>query len=327
MAPRPRFVSMAIITAVAVSMLILNSADAAGPKVGSACKKVGLTQKGSGVAYICKKSGKKLVWAIALGVKESPFPTPAQTTNNQNPQNQNPQSGPVIWNWMDNQGKWVPTGTPPPCTFPIIPSGALLDFTRPISILQSGQTRGGSYKPHGGLRWSAYGTYVSDVKISVPFDGVVVQAFQYLEAGTYQFGLNIQSPCGFMVRLDHLYVPSAQFSQILKTIPAAVKDDSRETSLNPPVQVHAGDVIALGVGMPPPAGPDSLGTFIDFGLLDLRHVNPVLPGNFATNADEKYSKYSLCWYQGNYLSPTDQAIAEKLPLANGDPKSDYCSSR
>ncbi len=313
MGPQPRFVGTITIAALVLSALFFNTAQAASPKVGSLCKKAGLTQKDNGMVYICKKSGKKLLWTLALGIKKSALPAPS------------PKGGPVIWNWMDNQGKWVANGTPPLCTLPIIPTGALLDFTKPVSILRPGQTRGGSYKPHGGLRWSTYGAYLTDTKITVPFDGSVVQAFQYIEAGTYQFGLNIQSPCGFMVRLDHLYLPSAQFSQILKNIPAAVKDDSRETSLDPPVQVHGGDVIAIGVGMPPPAGPDSLGTFIDFGLLDLRNPNSRLPANFSSDADQKYSKYSVCWYQGGYLSPSDQALAEKLPLANGDPTSAYCN--
>ena len=78
-------------------------------------------------------------------------------------------------------------------------------------------------------------------------------------------------------------------------------------------------------GMQSPAPADSSGAYIDLGLLDLRHSKPVLPANYSTNADAKYSKYSLCWFHGSYLSPTDQAIAAKLPIANGDATSDYCS--
>lgn len=203
--------------------------------------------------------------------------------------------------------------------------GALLDFSQVLSLIQPGQTRGGSYKPHGGLRWSAYGTYTPDVKISVPFDGVVVQAWQYLVGGIYQFGVNIENPCGFMVRIGHMHIPSVQFTQILNSLPAAAENDSREYQINPPATVKMGDVIATSVGMPAPAPADSLGAYIDLGLLNLRQVNPVLPANYAPNADMKYAKYSLCWYQGNYLSPSDQALAAKLPLANGDSTSDYCN--
>jgi len=55
---------------------ILSDANAANPKVGSACKKAGLIQTSNAVVFICKKSGKKLVWTITLGVKKTPFPTP-----------------------------------------------------------------------------------------------------------------------------------------------------------------------------------------------------------------------------------------------------------
>lgn len=305
-----RIASKLVLGVLLASSLLVNAADAAGPKVGSACKKAGQSQSSNGVVFTCKKSGKKLVWVIALGIKKAPSPQ----GNSQ-----------VIWNWMDNESKWVANGTPPNCTTPIIPTGALLDFSKVLSLIQPGQIRGGSYKPHGGLRWSAYGTYTPDVKISVPFDGVVVQAWQYLVGGIYQFGVNIESPCGIMVRIGHMHIRSAQFTQILSSLPAAAENDSREYPINPPAAVKMGDVIATGVGMPAPAPADSLGAYIDFGLLDLRHANPVLPANYSANADVKYSKYSLCWYQGGYLSPSDQALAAKLPLANGDSTSDYCT--
>lgn len=325
-----RKLTYVLLTALVASSpyFLLGTANAANPKVGSACKKAGLTQPTNGVVFVCKKSGKKLVWTIALGVTKTPFPaptdssTPTPTSSSQTPQG----SSQVTWSWMDNQGKWVASGTPPACTLPIIPESGLLDFSKVLSILQPGQSRGGSYKPHGGLRWSAAGTYTPGVKISVPFDGFVVQAWQYLVSGIYQFGVNIESPCGIMVRIGHMRVPSAQFAQILSSLPAAAENDSREYPISPPAAVKMGDVIATDVGMPAPASADNLGAYIDLGLLDLRQMNPYLGANYATNADIKYSKYSLCWYQGNYLSPKDQAIAANLPLANGDPKSDYCAT-
>jgi hypothetical protein len=128
-----------------------------------------------------------------------------------------------------------------------------------------------------------------------------------------------------MVRIGHMHIPSAEFTQILSSLPPAAENDSREYQINPPAVVKMGDVIATGVGMPSPAPVDSLGAYIDLGLLDLRHTNSVLPANYSTNADVKYSNYSLCWYQENYLSSTDQGLAAKLPLANGDATSDYCS--
>ena len=47
-----------------------------------------------------------------------------------------------------------------------------------LSIVQPGQTRGGSYKPHAGLRWSVRG-YVKGVTITAPFDGEIVGVAQY----------------------------------------------------------------------------------------------------------------------------------------------------
>lgn len=302
----------------AVILLVVTTqsmAQAAAPKPGTACKKSGLTQKSNGVVYICKRSGKKLVWTVAPSAKKSPSPSATPS----------PAKLPVTWSWNEHQ--WVPTGTPPACTFPIVPEGALLDFSKVLSVLQPGQVRGGSYKPHGGLRWSAFGTYTPDVKISVPFDGFVQGAWQYLSDGVYQFGVNIENSCGFMVRLGHLFVPSAQFAQILKKIPAAMEGDSRETYFASPIPIKRGDVIATQVGNPNPVPEDAYGAYIDFGLLDLRQVNPILPLGFSSNAAVYYAKYSVCWYQGEYLSVADREVVAKLPLANGDPKSDYCSSR
>lgn len=320
-----------------ISLLATVSADAASPKAGTSCKKAGTKVSSNGYVFTCLKSGKKLIWSKGIPTKKvlpKPRPTPSQSgqsnptpspSSSNNPSNNNASSNnQVTWDWMDNQGKWVANDTPPACTFPIIPAGSLLDFTKPLSLLQPGQVRGGSYKPHGGFRWSAYGTYIESTKISVPFDGVVSVAWQYKTEGAYQFGVNIVHPCGFMLRLGHLHVASPQFAAILEKLPPAIEMDSRENYINPPLAVKAGDVIATAVGIPPPASADAMGTFFDFGLLDLRAPNPAVPADFTSNADAKYSKYSLCWYQGNYLSDSDKALVAKMPLSNGDSTSTYC---
>lgn len=307
---------------ISLPLLATVSADAAAPKTGTACKKTSTKVRSNGFVFTCLKSGKKLIWSKGVPIKKSvPKPRPTSSPSFSAPQSENNQ---VTWEWMDNQSKWVANGTPPACTFPIIPAGSLLDFTKPLSLLQPGQVRGGSYKPHGGLRWSVYGSYVADTKITVPFDGAVTVAWQYKTEGAYQFGVNIVNPCGFMLRLGHLHVASLQFAAILDKLPPAVEMDSRESFINPPVTVKAGDVIATAVGIPPPASADAMGTFFDFGLLDLRAPNPVVPADFSSNAAAKYARYSLCWYQGNYLSDSDKALVAKLPLSNGDSSSTYC---
>ena len=284
-----------------------------------ACKKAGTKITSSKFVFTCLKSQRKLIWSNGIPTRETvpksrPTPSPSSSSNNQ-----------VIWDWMENQGKWAAQGTPPACAFPIIPAGSFLDFTKPLSLVQPGQVRGGSFKPHGGLQWSVYGSYVDSTKITVPFDGLVIAAAHFKVEGVYQFGVNVVHPCGFMLRLGHLHIASPQFAAILEKLPPAIEMDSRESYINPPVAVKAGDVIATAVGIPPPASADAMGTFIDFGLLDLRAPNPALPANFTSNADAKYSKYSLCWYKGNYLSESDRALIAKLPLANGDSASTYCN--
>ena len=60
--------------------LISNAAQAAAPKAGSTCIKVGITTKSAGINLKCVKSGKKLIWAvIALSAKPTATPTPSAT--------------------------------------------------------------------------------------------------------------------------------------------------------------------------------------------------------------------------------------------------------
>ncbi|MDP1851862.1 MAG: hypothetical protein Q8K48_05540 [Candidatus Planktophila sp.] len=209
---------------------------------------------------------------------------------------------------------------------PLIATGDLLDFSKVVSIVQPGQIRGGSYKPHAGLRWSEFGGYVKGVTITAPFDGQISAAAQYISDGNYQFLLNIIHPCGIMLRLGHMLQPSDFVKSVLNSIPPAVENDSRESFLQG-VFIKKGQVIATEVGMPPPAPPDSLGTFIDLGIVNLRAKNPLLPANFSSNADKKYSVYSVCWYEGDYFSIEDRTKVQKLPFSNGDPTSDYCKTR
>lgn len=282
-------------------------------KAGGACSKKGVSATSMGVKYTCIKSGGKLVWNKGvLNKKPTTTPSPSNST--------------VSWRFDDMSSTWVSQGNAPKCSMPLIAKGELLDFSKVLSIVQPGQVRGGSYKPHAGLRWSEYGGYVKGVTITAPFDGEIIGAAQYKTEGIYQFLVNIIHPCGFMLRLGHLLEPSDFIKDILKDIPPAVENDSRESFLSG-VLIKKGQVIATEVGMPPPASPDALGTFMDLGVLDLRARNPILPLNFSSNASTKYSLFSVCWYEGDYFSETERTKVASLPFSNSDSTSDYCKRR
>ena len=292
-------------------------AQAAPSNAGAKCKKIGATTIVGGKKYTCIKSAGKLIYNKGVAISTSKPLEPSTTTTTA------PSAGAVKWSY--NGSTWVPTGTPSQCPDPLIAQGALLDFSKVVSKVQPGQSRGGSYKPHAGLRWSEYGKYVSGVTITAPFDGEIAVVAQYVESGNYQFVVNIIHPCGIMLRMDHLRVPSDVMQNVLRTIPAARENDSRETSVTG-FTIKKGQIIATEVGMIAPAGPDSFGTFMDLGIVDLRSKNPNLPANFTSDADRKYSIYSVCWYVGNYFSEGDRTTVQRLPYSNGDATSDYCKS-
>lgn len=282
-----------------VSMLMIGVAPIQAANIGGKCKKVGTTVIIAGRKLVCTKKGKSLVWAVA----------PKGTVSNS-----------ATWRWDEQVNKWISTGSVPSCVFPLIGNGSFIDFGSAISKSQPGQSRGGSYKPHGGVRWSTQ-TYKDNVSVMMPFDASVVNIWHYLVDGVYQFGFTAIVPCGMMLRIGHLYKPSATFAKILATLSPAVENDSRENPVD--AAVKKGDVIATAVGIPS-GSPDNVGAFIDLGILDLRAKNSNLPASFSSNADRKYAEYSVCWYEGNYFASTDRALAAALPYADGNATSDYC---
>lgn len=150
-------------------MSVTNNAQATA-RSGAKCKKLGSTTISSGKKYTCIKKGKAFVWNKGVAVKSKSATTVV------------PKTSTVKWQF---DGKtWVAQGTAPACSMPVIAEGALLDFSRVKSIEQPGQVRGGSYKPHAGVRWSNYGSYVNGVSVTAPFDGEIVVAAQYIMGGT-----------------------------------------------------------------------------------------------------------------------------------------------
>lgn len=290
-----------------IVMLMLGVAHVQAASKGGKCTKVGSSVTVAGRKLVCSKKGKSLVWVAAPKSGENSTGNAGGTIS-------------ATWRWDEQTNKWVSSGTVPSCTFPIIESGSFIDFGSAISKDQPGQTRGGSFKPHGTVRWSTQ-TYKDNVSVTMPFDATVVTAWHYLVGGSYQFGFNAIAPCGIMLRIGHMYKPSATFAKILLTLSPAVEGDSREFPIK--ATIKAGDLIATAVGIPS-GSPDEVGAFIDLAILDLRSKNPKLPSSFSPNADRKYAEYSVCWYEGNYLATADRTLAAGLPYSNGDATSDYC---
>ena len=345
---RTHFISMVVAS---LALSLLGPSAIAAVKAGGSCKKLGQTSIDSGKKYTCIKSGKRLVWSKGVIVVKTvptptptstsePTPTPTPTSTSEPTPTPTPtpvvtpspsptpastsNKAPVVWRFDGKE--WISQGSVPQCPSPLIPTGELLDFSKVLSIVQPGQIRGGSYKPHAGLRWSEFGGVVKGISIKAPFDGEVAAAAQYISEGNYQFTINIIHPCGIMLRLGHLLEPSDSIKKILSTIPPAIENDSRESFLSGTF-IKKDQLIASEVGMVPPASPDSLGTFMDLGIVDLRKKNPALDSSFKSNADVKYSLYSVCWYEGNYFSDSDRARVLNLPYSNGDATSDYCKRR
>ena len=308
--------TMKVFLLITLISIVVGAGDAYAASTGGKCSKAGLTQTTKGVKYKCTKSGKSLNWvAQKSGTTGSQAPSNSAGTGAET-------SAAANWRWADEGSKWVSSGSVPACTFPIIADGSFANFGTAISKDQPGQIRGGSYKPHGTIRWSNQ-VYVPGIDIRAPFDGVIVAAWHYLVEGQYQFGVNFVSPCGFMIRIGHLNSAGPKVASILSKLSPAMENDSRESNLQSPVALVKGDVIATAVGIPS-GRADSVGTFVDFALLDLRSANQRTLSSVAAASDVKYSRYAVCWYEGQYLGNGDKAKASALAYSNGDSASDYC---
>ena len=71
---------LAIVASVLSAVLLTSPLQAATPKAGSKCVKVGATSTLAGKKYTCVKSGKKLVWNKGISVKPVTKPTPSPTS-------------------------------------------------------------------------------------------------------------------------------------------------------------------------------------------------------------------------------------------------------
>lgn len=221
--------------------------------------------------------------------------------------------------WSHNGTTWQASGKPPTCPNPVRFSQAPSDLSKATAVLYPGQTRGGNYKPHGGLR---YPDGQNKVAVKAIYDGNVVEGARYIEAGETQYMFTIVNDCGIAYRFDHLLSLSPKFQSLAVKLPAAQPNDSRTTKFNSPTSIKAGEVVATAVGF-----TNNGNASYDLGVYDLRSTNQAAQ-NAAYRAKHQnilsQAGYALCWL--DMFSANDSAILAALPggdMTSGK-QSDYC---
>jgi len=224
-------------------------------------------------------------------------------------------SSEIVWQMMGD-GEYQPSGTAPTCSSPLV-LAAPADLSKAVSVLYPGQSRGGNYKPHGGLRFA---DGENNVTVTAPMDASVTDGSRYLVDGEIQYTFDFVNPCGIKYRLGHLRTLSATFASLAEQFPAAQDMDSRTTQINPPIAVKAGDTVATAVGLLSEGN-----AFFDFGVYDLRQFNEAsVDATFQkVHADDQdQAWHAVCWF--DLLSTEDETLIRNLPATAPGSESDYC---
>ena len=172
---------MGIIAALILSALTV--AEAASPKAGSSCPKVGTKEVFKGKTFTCVKAGKKLVWNKGVVVKAAPKPSPTPT----------PSPSPTISS--------VPTPEPTPIPSPTISASPtatpiITDQVSPKGVIVYG------IKETQLMRQSALGTFfTSDSRDISSFDPIRRTAYNAVNTRA----LNMDHP---KVELEYVTRPS-----------------------------------------------------------------------------------------------------------------------
>ncbi len=223
--------------------------------------------------------------------------------------------------WQQAESGWKAMGgTPPACPTPFtfaVPA----DLSKATGILYPGQTRGGNYKPHGGIRFD--NSQNSDITVTAPYAAQVVRGARFLVDGEIQYTFDFMTDCGMMYRLGHLLVLTPKFQQIADKFSAAAEGDSRTNLVNPAVAVSLGEKIATSVGVT----KGGVNTFFDWGVYNMLAKNAISSDASWTAQhanDVELAPHAVCWF--DWLSAADEAAVRSLPA--GDPTSgktsDYC---
>lgn len=232
-----------------------------------------------------------------------------------------PSSSTITWG-TDQAGNWTAYGgTPPTCPAqPMLKMPA--DTSKVTTVLYPGQTRGGNYKPHGGLRFDNITN--NEVTVTAPIDGYIYRGARYLVSGETQYTFDVINSCGVMFRVGHLLNLTSKYQTLANNFPAATEGDSRTTRVDGHVSVTAGEQIATKVG----TSVGGANTFFDFGVYDLRNKNAAsTDATWAANSahDPELAQHAVCWLK-DWLPLADETRLNSLPA--GDPtsgkNSDYC---
>ncbi len=167
----------------ALVLSTLTVAEAASPKAGSSCPKVGNKEVSKGKTFTCVKAGKKLVWNKGVVVKAAPKPSPTPT----------PSPSPTISS--------VPTPEPTPIPSPTISASPtatpiITDQVSPKGVIVYG------IKETQLMRQSALGTFfTSDSRDISSFDPIRRTAYNAVNTRA----LNMDHP---KVELEYVTRPS-----------------------------------------------------------------------------------------------------------------------
>ncbi|MES2155175.1 MAG: hypothetical protein V4510_08580 [bacterium] len=231
----------------------------------------------------------------------------------------------VTWH-LGASGDWIPSGTPPPCPDPLV-LATPVDLGVATAILYPGQVRGNAFKLHGGFRFD--NNTDNNVTVRLPFDAYVVRGTHAMRNGTdigapygleEQDGFEFIAPCGIMYTFGHLRRLSPEFRAIADALPLIIGfNKTQYYDVDPPVHVHAGDLLATAVGF-----EANLNVFVDFGVLDLRHTNGKTLRPEWSQYSDGFDTHAVCWL--DWFGPTDSAKARDLPGGSQESgkQSDYC---
>lgn len=218
------------------------------------------------------------------------------------------------------------TGTPPPCPEPL-QLATPVDLDLATAILYPGQVRGNAFKGHGGFRFDE--NVDNNVTVRIPFDALVVRGTHAIRNGQdigspehleEQDGFEFIAPCGIMYTFGHLRRVAPTFRALADSLPLVVGfNRTQYYDVDPPVQVHAGDVLATAVGF-----ENGTNVFVDFGVYDLRQTNGATLRPEWEAYRDGFDVYAVCWL--DWLAPPDDATARTLPGGSQESgkESDYC---